>query len=104
MTKPYEIIMRAYLWDLRDLKRAPKCPYCLGEVALGVYIEDITDVHCVCRACNLRGPKARGPAARERPGMREAKLAAAARWNQYIERIYHLAHGVIPAPMKRQEE
>lgn len=102
--KPFEIIMRPYLWDLSNLERHPKCPNCLGEIAVGVYVVDCTSVHCSCRRCDTKGPNARISGDRENPGWHHrARLEAAKCWNQYIERIYHLAHGVIPAPSKKED-
>lgn len=104
--KPFEIIMRPYLWDMSNLGRPPKCPYCLGEVTIVQDLLNMEHVSVLCKQCAAQGPEVRV----HETGPRGTPIAvfgerweAAKRWNQLIERIYHLAHGVIPAPSKKED-
>lgn len=102
--KPWQLIMKNYLWDLEaERPHYPACPNCLTKVRIALtFPPNGADVVVLCPACGMRGPSY---TRRDPPFLDTAanRRAAMRRWNQMIERTYHLAHGTIPTQRKKED-
>jgi hypothetical protein len=103
--KPWQLIMKNYLWDLEaEHPHYPACPNCLTKVVIALsFPAGGLSVSVICPSCALQGPCY---PRHDEPFLDTAanRKAAMLRWNQFIERTYHLAHGMIPAPKKKKED
>jgi len=100
--KPWQLIMKNYLWDLEaERPHYPACPNCLTKLITAItWPGEIVRVSVFCPHCRLSGPSVSEDEAQSIPLQ---SVEARRRWNQMIERTYHLAHGTIPTQRKKED-